>query len=299
MIRKVCSILLLGGFLYSAASAQDHQLFASAATATKMGISMDNASESPLPKPEKSIVLLPDLKADAKLQIDSIFGFAPQKDPFTIKARSFIMPGVLMAAGTYSLFNEDCKDFNKFTKDGIGNKRDNEGFVPDHITMFLPFMAYYGVRAAGVKSQHNMLDATLIYTMASVINNSVVFVVKNRSAVERPDASDLLSFPSGHTAQAFVSAEFLRQEYKDVSPWYGVAGYAAAVGTGLLRMRHNKHWLNDVVAGAGLGIASTRLSYWLYPKLKNLVAPNAKSDMMIAPSYNNGAYGLSFMYRFK
>jgi hypothetical protein len=40
--------------------------------------------------------------------------------------------------------------------------------------------------------------------------------------------------PFGHTANAFASAEFLWQEYKDVSIWYGISGYIIASGTGVL-----------------------------------------------------------------
>ena len=57
----------------------------------------------------------------------------------------------------------------------------------------------------------------------------------------------------------------MRQEYKDVSPWYGIAGYVAATTTGALRMFNNKHWFRDVVAGAGFGILSTQVAYVLAP----------------------------------
>ena len=67
---------------------------------------------------------------------------------------------------------------------------------------------------------------------------------------------------------AFAAAEFMRQEYKDVSPLYGIAGYGAATITGILRLYNNKHWVSDVVAGAGFGILSTRLAYWIYPVIK-------------------------------
>ena len=104
---------------------------------------------------------------------------------------------------------------------------------------------------------------------------------------------------NGITAKAFISAEFLRQEYKDVSPWIGVAGYAVAAGTGFLRMYNNRHWLNDVIAGAGVGIISTRVSYWLYPKLKNTFLNGQKSNTVVMPTYENGAIGVGMLVQIK
>jgi membrane-associated phospholipid phosphatase len=300
MIRKLCSMLLLGGSFLSPAFAQNNELIASAIISrTTVGEASNETTVVSSAETENS-VLIPELNEKARLSFKPDFTIRPTTDPFKVRPRSFIAPAGLIAIGTYSLFSGECQDINSFAKESIGDKRDKrEGFVPDHPMMFLPFVAYYGLNAAGIKGQHKVVDASLIYILSTAITNTIVFTTKNRSAIERPDASDLLSFPSGHTAQAFVSAEFLRQEYKHVSPWYGVAGYAAAVTTGALRMRHNKHWLNDVVAGAGVGILSTRVSYWLYSKIKKLVMPDAKSDVMIAPSYSNGAVGLSFMYSFK
>lgn len=55
-----------------------------------------------------------------------------------------------------------------------------------------------------------------------------VLVLKSVTKVERPDGSARNSFPSGHTAMAFMGAELLRREFWEVSPWIGVAGYVVA-----------------------------------------------------------------------
>ena len=52
------------------------------------------------------------------------------------------------------------------------------------------------------------------------------------------------SFPSGHTATAFMTATMLNKEYGHKSPWIGVGAYGMATATGLMRMANNKHWLN-------------------------------------------------------
>ena len=84
----------------------------------------------------------------------------------------------------------------------------------------------------------------------------------------RPDGSTYNSFPSGHTATAFVGAEFMHQELGWHSPWYSFAGYTMATATGILRIANNRHWLGDVIAGAGIGMLTTKLSYLVAEKIE-------------------------------
>jgi len=106
-----------------------------------------------------------------------------------------------------------------------------------------------------------------------------VQTIKKITKVQRPEGFGTNAFPSGHTATAFAGAEFLHQEYRDISPWYGIAGYAAATTTGILRMYNNKHWFRDVVAGAGFGILATDAAYYLEPVI-------AKKLFHKKPSYH-------------
>ena len=46
-----------------------------------------------------------------------------------------------------------------------------------------------------------------------------------------------------------------------------IAGYTVATGVGIMRMYNNRHWASDVLAGAGVGILSASLMYWLAPYL--------------------------------
>ncbi len=61
-----------------------------------------------------------------------------------------------------------------------------------------------------------------------------------------------------------MGAEMMRMEYSD-NPLVAYSGYFLAATTGVLRIHHKRHWFTDVLAGAGIGILSTRMSYWLYP----------------------------------
>ena len=67
------------------------------------------------------------------------------------------------------------------------------------------------------------------------------------------------SFPSRHTAFAFMSAGFLTStfftEYPD-SPWkipLSAASYSLAAGVGISRVFSGSHFISDVLAGAALG----------------------------------------------
>jgi len=71
------------------------------------------------------------------------------------------------------------------------------------------------------------------------------------------------SFPSGHTTAAFAFAGALHRELRASHPraarWVGPALYAAAALTGAARMHADKHWVSDVVMGAGIGVVSSQV----------------------------------------
>lgn len=125
----------------------------------------------------------------------------------------------------------------------------------------------FGLDAAGVESRYNWINQAIIFGLANALNGYVTKEIKHQTHVLRPDASDKLSFPSAHTSSAFVAAEMLHQEFKDKSPWISVAGYTLASAVGAMRIMNNKHWMSDVVAGAGIGILSVRMTYLVYPIL--------------------------------
>ena len=215
--------------------------------------------------------------------------------------RSIAIPTGMIALGGLTLCSSELKKANLFARSEVYSAGDEKRMKIDYYTAFAPAVAVYALNAAGVKGKNNFLDRTMIYAMSSAICNTLVFSGKNLTHVLRPDSSQNVSFPSGHTAQAFVSAEFMRQEFKGTNTLLAISGYAAAVATGYLRMYHNRHWLNDVVAGAGVGILSTRISYWLYPTVKNALFHNNKKGTMhtmIMPTYEGGAVGVAMVHTF-
>jgi len=70
---------------------------------------------------------------------------------------------------------------------------------------------------------------------------AIVFTLKNTTNVQRPDGSSYNSFPSGHTARAFVAATFLHKEYGSKSIWYSIGGYTMATAIETFRVLNNRH----------------------------------------------------------
>lgn len=223
---------------------------------------------------------------------------ATYKQPFPFQ--SLLLPAAMIAYGATAVHNGALQNWNGEVKEAVWTNYPHKQTHLDTYLMFAPTVSVYALNAAGIHGEHNFKDRTIILLIANVIANGTVFSVKSWSHEQRPDRSDFNSFPSGHTAEAFVGAEFMRMEYKDVSPWYGVAGYAMATATGLLRVYNDKHWMSDVIAGAGVGIASTRIAYWLYPKIQGLFGKNKNPEVvnLVMPTYNNGSFGLSYVKRF-
>jgi hypothetical protein len=218
------------------------------------------------------------------------------KNIFPVK--SLFVPGVMIAYGFTSIENKSLRNFNLEVKNEVYAENPHKKVSIDNYLQFAPAAAVYGLNAMGIKGKHNFRDRSMIYLMSNIILTSTVFGVKNLSHQLRPDGSAYTSVPSGHTADAFASAEFMRQEYKDVSPWYGIAGYAMAATTGYLRMYNNKHWLGDVAAGAGFGIVSTKLAYWLYPKIQHKLFKDKPVNTIVMPAYQNGTFGLGLVHKF-
>lgn len=186
--------------------------------------------------------------------------------PYRFRPAQLIVPAAMTGIGVIGLESDWLKGRNRELREEL---QENVGhrLTIDDLSQYAPVAAVYGLNLLDVKGRHDAVDRTIILGTAYVLMGLSVNSLKAVTKVERPDGSSRNSFPSGHTATAFMGAEFLRREYWDVSPWIGVAGYAVAAGTGFFRMYNNRHWLTDVIAGAGIGILSAEATYWLYPAI--------------------------------
>ena len=214
------------------------------------------------------------------------------------RVTAFIIPAAFITCGIIAL---DENPFNTLDFDTRAElQEDHPRFAAhvDNYSQFAPAAAVFLLNFSGIKGKNTLKDASFIYAISTAVMGGTISTVKASVHRLRPDGSAFNSFPSGHTATAFAAAEFLKQEYKDLSPWYGYAGYTVAIATGTLRMYNNKHWFSDVVAGAGIGILSTKLSYLVYPHLKKLFKPINQPNAVFMPTYQNKLFGISYSAHF-
>ena len=195
-----------------------------------------------------------------------------------------LVPAGLMTYGIIALESHFLISQNQDIRNELRENIDRK-FSVDDFSQYLGTASIFALDALGIKAKHTVKQRLFTTAVSNAIMTFTVLSIKNTGTVWRPDSSANNSFPSGHTATAFVGAELLWQEYRDRSLWYGVAGYAVATGTGFFRMYNNKHWLSDVAMGAGIGILSTKIAYWLLPLLDRK-KKNDKTNYMFIPSYN-------------
>jgi len=192
-----------------------------------------------------------------------------EKDPTVTRTDrwpSFIMPTACIGYGLVNLgkdapFNIDLHYQHSTQSDWkLGHTH------IDNYLQFVPAFGVYALDAFNIKPAHGFWQRSKIFIAGNILVAASVFSVKNLHYVERPDKSDRHSFPSGHTAIAFLGADFFYREFRYTKKWWIYSGYVVATAVGAYRIINNKHWLSDVVAGAGFGILSNRISYFILDK---------------------------------
>lgn len=241
-----------------------------------------------VPASQDSIVAMPDSIPDCAIGAN-----VAGKNPYKFRPLQLVVPVTLIGVGFIGLESDWLKFQNTETRDEL-QEHSHSQLTVDDFTQFAPLAATYGLKLCGVRSLHGYADMTIIAGTAYLLTGISVYGIKSLTKVERPDGSSRNSFPSGHTATAFAGAELLRREYWNTSPWIGVAGYVVAAGTGFLRMYNNRHWLTDVMAGAGIGILSVQAAYWLYPVISRAFFKKSyKKDIYISPYLSVEGKGVS------
>lgn len=221
-------------------------------------------------------------------------GVQPYKfmDDLTFAGVPLFVAGII-AKSEKKAFRQNMKD-NRHTL-----LTDFKTRIDDYSQFFGPVMTT-GLKLGGVEGRSDwgryLASAAMSYGIMAAFVNSIKYTSKEM----RPDGSTANSWPSGHTATAFVGATILHKEYGLTrSPWYSVAGYGVATATGVMRVLNNRHWVSDVLSGAGIGIMSGELAYALSDiifKGRGLLRGDISGERSIIdhPSFFSISMGIGF-----
>lgn len=211
--------------------------------------------------------------------------------------RSLKVSGALIAVGAYVTIDGD-DIINRYKvraerQEHFGSFKTN---VDDYL-IYAPIAAVYTLNAMGLKGKNNFGNRTALFLKSEAIMLALTGSIKQLAGEPRPDRPyEHNSFPSGHTAQAFMAATFMHKEYGSEHPMISVLAYGTAASVGAMRILNDRHWISDVFAGAGIGILSTNLAY-LTHQYKWGRRPS-KTSLFVAPTYGSGAYGMSAILHF-
>lgn len=219
----------------------------------------------------------------------------------TFNYKSLIIPSVFLGYGIIGIESDGLKSWNLEVQEEVYEHIDERVSVDD-FAQYFSIVSAFGLDRTGLNAAHNYKDRAIILATSYIIMGGSVNALKYSINTQRPDGSTFNSFPSGHTATAFMGAEFLWQEFKDSSVWPGIIGYSVALSTGMYRIYNDRHWVTDVAAGAGIGILSTKMAYWAYPFLsKMLTRKNKKNQDVVLtfiPLISRRQNGLELFVRF-
>jgi hypothetical protein len=226
------------------------------------------------------VLLVLVFKGNAQI-IDST-SIIKQQDKLALK--HFVVPAVLVTGGALLLHTQANQNIQNDIRNKFGT--DFHTSVDNYIQL-APVAQIYAGKYLGFKPKNDFVHQTINIAVANAIMGTVVTVMKHSFKEERPDGSNNLSYPSGHTATAFTNASLLFYEYKDANFWYASSGFLFATATGVLRIANNKHYASDVLTGAGIGTAVGLLvSYW-HPFQSFSIDKSKKTTALVYPQIGN------------
>jgi hypothetical protein len=207
--------------------------------------------------------------------------------------RAVIAPALFMAAGLSTL--DDDNDDNYEVQEERNRHIPHFRHHADDYLQHSPIMVVYGLNLLGVEGKNDFANRTAILIKSEMMVGILTFSLKRITAVPRPDTKELTSFPSGHTAQAFAAATFMAREYGHKNIWYSIGAYTVATGVGAMRVMNNRHWISDVMVGAGIGILSTNLAYLTHQYRWRKKSKGGQT--IVVPSYDGQTGMVNIIHR--
>ncbi len=161
------------------------------------------------------------------------------------------VPGTLITLGFLTRDEDDFVSRFKVLDERVEHAPFFDKHIDDYL-QYVPIATVYALNLARAKGKNSVMEQSILLLKPELLMSAVVYILKTTTNVPRPDNSTYNSFPSGHTAQAFVAAIFLHKEYGHKSAWYSIGGYTVASTVGMMRVMGNRHWLSDVFSGAAM-----------------------------------------------
>ncbi len=235
------------------------------------------------------IIILIFISTIANAQTDSLL-FKHHEKYALIK--KLVLPVTFIIAG--SLLSNST--FEQNLKIKIRNTVGNDfKFGVDDYLQYAPIAEMYIADMLKIKSKNHWFNQTKYLLISNLITASITHAIKRTSLKLRPNGSPH-AFPSGHTSFSFTNATVLYNEFSDTSPYLAYSGYVFSTTTGAFRMINNKHWVSDVLVGAGIGILVTNLVYHFEP-LKNWNPFIGSENITLIPQIDNNGYGIYLSVR--
>lgn len=188
--------------------------------------------------------------------------------------------GTLAATGIAMVFDQKVRDKIHDNTDSFGESISEFGNAfGNGLYVYSGLLAFAVIgKAAGSRGMYGVssraLKSTLLSGAGAVVLKSLIGRKRPTNSPDDPFTFRAFtftdnSFPSGHTAVTFALATSVAREIR--GNWDDLALFSLAAVTGYARMHDDRHWLSDVIFGAGIGILSARVVHRREAKL--LIAP--------------------------
>lgn len=164
----------------------------------------------------------------------------------------------------------------------------------DDYIHYVPVVTMYTADLFKVPARNTVWNQTKFLIMSEAITSGIVLSLKYGLGIQRPNNGARNAYPSGHTSQAFVQSQVLFNEFRDTAPLLAASGFLFSIPTGILRVLNNRHWVPDVLLGAGIGMLVTNTIYYFEP-LKDWnpfkKQRNNTLQMQFIPQFNDQFFG--------
>ncbi len=177
-----------------------------------------------------------------------------------IQDNSILVTSVSFGGGMALLSGIDVADRGNWVC--LNSHKDENNIIVD-VFQYAPIALPWVMKISGSPTRSGWGQMAVSHAFGIGLMAGSVKLLKDVTDEMRPDGSGYGSFPSGHSAWAFLGATMISRELGWRSSWYSFGAYTFATGIAVERVLSKRHFPADVVAGAGIGVLTGELGYLL------------------------------------